>query len=112
MKPESHKSLSRKVIDSNIKSVQPPFYTYICQHYVEGVGVVVLYLAKLKGFVSLFSRMEGGNCTFQIPSTELFRFSHRVPSFKMTGQERVGVPVGSYELLSPLIFVGMGFWEI
>ncbi|KAG4945824.1 hypothetical protein JHK87_041831 [Glycine soja] len=73
-------------------------FVEILSDYVEGVGVVVLYLAKLKGFVSLFSRMEGGNCTFQIPSTELFRFSHRVPSFKMTGQERVGVPVGSYEL--------------
>ncbi|TKY72026.1 DnaJ-like subfamily B member 12 [Spatholobus suberectus] len=73
-------------------------FVEILSDYVEGVGVVVAYLAKLKGFVSLFSRMEGGNRTFQIPSVELFRFSHRVPSFKMTGQERVGVPVGSYEL--------------
>ncbi|CAJ1962269.1 unnamed protein product [Sphenostylis stenocarpa] len=73
-------------------------FVEILSNYVEGVGVLVAYLAKLKGFVSLFSRMDGDKHTIQIPSAELFRFSHRVPSFKMTGQERVGVPVGSYEL--------------
>ncbi|XP_020220735.1 uncharacterized protein LOC109803532 [Cajanus cajan] len=73
-------------------------FVEVLSDYVEGVGVVVAYLAKLKGFVSLFSQIEGYKRTFQIPSAELFRFSHRVPSFKMTGQERVGVPVGSYEL--------------
>ncbi|KAJ1414268.1 hypothetical protein SESBI_19122, partial [Sesbania bispinosa] len=74
-------------------------FVEILSDYVEGVGVVVAYLAKLKGFVSLFSQIvKGGNRTFQIPSVELLRFSHRVPSFKMTGQERAGVPVGSYEL--------------
>ncbi|XP_061374350.1 uncharacterized protein LOC133316595 [Gastrolobium bilobum] len=74
-------------------------FVEIMSDYVEGVGVVVAYLDKLKGFVSIFSQItKGGNRTFQIPSVELFRFSHRVPSFKMTGQERVGVPVGSYEL--------------
>ncbi|KAK7303172.1 hypothetical protein RJT34_14074 [Clitoria ternatea] len=73
-------------------------FVKILSDYVEDVGVSVAYLAKLKGFVSLFSQMEGGNNSFQIPPVDLFRFSHRVPSFKMTGQERVGVPVGSYEL--------------
>ncbi|ESW19848.1 hypothetical protein PHAVU_006G160400 [Phaseolus vulgaris] len=73
-------------------------FVEILSDYIEGVGVVVAYLAKLKGFVSLFTKMDGGKHTIQIPSAELFRFSHRVPSFKMTGQERVGVPVGSWEL--------------
>lgn len=36
---------------------------------------------------------------FQVPSAELYRFSHRIPSFKMTGHEEgCGVPSGSFEL--------------
>ncbi|XP_028781459.1 uncharacterized protein LOC114737669 [Neltuma alba] len=74
-------------------------FVEILTDYVEGEGVFIAYLAKLKGFVSLFSRiMKEGAYPIKIPSAELFRFSHRVPSFKMTGQERVGVPVGSWEL--------------
>ncbi|KAL2341177.1 hypothetical protein Fmac_009117 [Flemingia macrophylla] len=85
MDPESHRQYGFEFVE-------------ILSDYVEGVGVVVAYLAKLRGFVSLFSQIEGYKRTSQIPSAELFRFSHRVPSFKMTGRERVGVPVGSYEL--------------
>ncbi|KAI4317664.1 hypothetical protein L6164_025515 [Bauhinia variegata] len=74
-------------------------FVEIMSDYVGGNGVSVAYLAKLKGFVSLFFQVvKEGNNSFQIPSRELFRFSHRVPSFKMTGQERAGVPRGSYEL--------------
>ncbi|CAI8590807.1 unnamed protein product [Vicia faba] len=74
-------------------------YVEILSDYVEGAGVIVAYLAKLKGYVSLFSRItNGANQPFQISPAELFRFSHRIPSFKMTGQERAGVPEGSYEL--------------
>ncbi|RDX68123.1 hypothetical protein CR513_52917, partial [Mucuna pruriens] len=74
-------------------------FVEILTDYVEGEGVYVAYLAMLKGFVSLFFRnMKEDNKSFQIPPLELFRFSHRVPSFKMTGEEGVGVPTGSYEL--------------
>nr|KYP58038.1 Protein HLJ1 [Cajanus cajan] len=74
-------------------------FVEILTDYVEGEGVYVVYLAKLKGFVSLFFRnMKEDNKSFQIPKQELFRFSHKVPSFKMTGEEGVGVPTGSYEL--------------
>lgn len=74
-------------------------FVEVLSDYVEGAGVFVSYLAKLKGFMSLFSRItKGGGCSFQIPPAELFRFSHRVPSFKMTGLERAGVPVGAFEL--------------
>ncbi|KAF7837165.1 DnaJ-like subfamily B member 12 isoform A [Senna tora] len=84
----------------NVESHQKYEYEFveILSDYVEGKGVSVAYLDKLKGFVSLFSRtMKGVEC-FQIPSVELYRFSHRVPSHKMTGQEREGVPEGSFEL--------------
>ncbi|KAK1439427.1 hypothetical protein QVD17_05245 [Tagetes erecta] len=62
-------------------------------------GVLVAYMVKVEGFVSLFqktSRAQLAKC--QVPSSNLFRFSHRIPSVKLTGNERPGVPVGSYEL--------------
>ncbi|KAJ1389964.1 hypothetical protein SESBI_37877 [Sesbania bispinosa] len=46
-------------------------FVKILSDYVDGEGVYIAHLAK---------------------------FSHRIPSFKMTGQEGVDVPVGSYEL--------------
>ncbi|XP_028759853.1 uncharacterized protein LOC114718644 [Neltuma alba] len=74
-------------------------FVEVLSDYVEGGEVSVAYLEKMKGFVSLFTRAnKNGEDSFQIPSVELFRFSHRIPSFKMTGQERVGVPKGSFEL--------------
>ncbi|KAL2339091.1 hypothetical protein Fmac_013537 [Flemingia macrophylla] len=74
-------------------------FVEILTDYVEGEGICVLYLAKMKGFASLFfQNMKEDNKSFQIPTQELFRFSHRVPSFKMTGEEGLGVPTGSYEL--------------
>ncbi|TKY54101.1 HLJ1 protein [Spatholobus suberectus] len=85
----------------DVESHQQHDYEFveILTDYVEGEGVNVAYLAKLKGFVSLFFRnMKEDNKSFQIPPLELFRFSHRVPSFKMIGEEGVGVPTGSYEL--------------
>ncbi|KAK7387850.1 hypothetical protein VNO78_22646 [Psophocarpus tetragonolobus] len=72
-------------------------FVEILTDYVEGEGVYVAYMAKLKGFVSLFQNINEENKSFQIPQQELFRFSHRVPSVKMTGREGVGIPSGSYE---------------
>lgn len=74
-------------------------FVEILSEFAQDVGIHVAYLIKVKGFASLFCRMvkeEMG--TFQVPPVELFRFSHRVPSFKMTGEEREGVPKGSFEL--------------
>lgn len=67
--------------------------------FTEEAGIDVALLAKVKGFSSLFCRMvkEGGK-SFQVPAAELFRFSHRIPSFPLTGDEREGVPKGSFEL--------------
>jgi hypothetical protein len=33
-----------------------------------------------------------------IPGSYKYRFSHMVPCFRMSGEEREGVPKGSYEL--------------
>ncbi|XP_065863545.1 uncharacterized protein [Euphorbia lathyris] len=87
------------------KSQSEPFekfeyeFVEILSEYTEGVGVTVAYLGKLKGFVCVFCRIsKEGNATFQIPHGELYRFSHMIPSFKLTDKEKQGVPKGSFEL--------------
>ncbi|XP_062084612.1 uncharacterized protein LOC133790833 [Humulus lupulus] len=73
-------------------------YVEILSDYQEDTGVSVAYLGRVKGFVSLFQQIQlHGTVKLQIPPNELYRFSHRIPSFKMTGEEREGVPKGSYE---------------
>ncbi|TYI92342.1 hypothetical protein E1A91_D02G062700v1 [Gossypium mustelinum] len=82
----------------------------------EGVGIHVAYLTKVKGFVSVFCPMsKDGVNTILIPPNELLRFSHKVPSFVLTGKERKGVPKGSFELdpasLPEEVFVPKGLKE-
>ncbi|XP_020205050.1 LOW QUALITY PROTEIN: meiotically up-regulated gene 184 protein-like [Cajanus cajan] len=74
-------------------------YVEILSDFVENVGIAVAYLGKVKGFVSLFQKIakNGVNMFYVLPN-ELYRFSHRIPSYKMTGNEREGVPIGSFEL--------------
>ncbi|XP_022761203.1 uncharacterized protein LOC111307449 [Durio zibethinus] len=74
-------------------------FVEILSENAEGVGIRIAYLTKVKGFVSVFCQMsKDGVDAFLIPPNELFRFSHRVPSFVLTGEERKGVPKGSFEL--------------
>ncbi|CAK7332885.1 unnamed protein product [Dovyalis caffra] len=74
-------------------------FVEILSEYAEGVGARVAMLGKVKGFVSLFCRIrKEGMDAFEIPPGEMFRFSHMIPSFKLTGEEREGVPMGSFEL--------------
>ncbi|ESQ41882.1 hypothetical protein EUTSA_v10012639mg [Eutrema salsugineum] len=79
-------------------------YTYefveILSEYAEGIAIEVAFLRKVKGFASVFCRIasDGRSNTFQIPPHELLRFSHSIPSIKLTGKERNDVPAGSYEL--------------
>ncbi|MQM17259.1 hypothetical protein Taro_050225 [Colocasia esculenta] len=74
-------------------------FVEILSDFASDAGVNVRPLVKVKGFVSLFC--PGGRkatCILHIPPSELLRFSHMVPSYKMTGKEREGIPEGSYEL--------------
>ncbi|XP_033147786.1 protein split ends [Brassica rapa] len=62
-------------------------------------GVGVAYLGRVEGFTSVYELAEQhGLLKMMIPSDEMLRFSHRVPSFKLTGDEKKGVPAGSFEL--------------
>ncbi|GAB4851220.1 hypothetical protein Ancab_030516 [Ancistrocladus abbreviatus] len=71
-------------------------FVEVLSEYDYTVGIHVAYLGKLKGFGSLFC--QKGEDELIIPPNEVLRFSHRVPSCKMTGKEREDVPRGSFEL--------------
>ncbi|CAN8244067.1 unnamed protein product [Cochlearia groenlandica] len=75
-------------------------FVEILSEYAEGDAIEVALLRKLKGFASVFCRApsSGGSGTFQIPPREFLRFSHGIPSTKLTGEKGNGVPIGSYEL--------------
>ncbi|KAI4379022.1 hypothetical protein MLD38_016428 [Melastoma candidum] len=89
---------------SDPKKYLPHRYEYVevLSDFEEDLGVKVACLRRLLGFVSLYKRVDEGNdgkgASYQIPPNEKYRFSHRVPSFKMTGKERADVPSGSVEL--------------
>ncbi|KAI3921098.1 hypothetical protein MKX01_036077 [Papaver californicum] len=71
----------------------------VLSDYTHNSGILVARLVKLKGFVCLFKPTENnGLASFQIPSSEMLRFSHRVPSFRTNGEERQDVPEGYFEL--------------
>lgn len=74
-------------------------YVEIVSDFSENVGIEVACLGKVEGFKSLFERTgKNGENTFCILPKELYRFSHQVPSYKMTGDEKEGVPKGCFEL--------------
>ncbi|KAE8718624.1 Bifunctional 3-dehydroquinate dehydratase/shikimate dehydrogenase isoform 1 [Hibiscus syriacus] len=81
---------------------KPPYqydFVEVLTDFDKEVGIGVAHLGKVKGFVSIFRQTErDGVISFQISSFELYRFAHQVPSFRMTGNEREGIPVGSFEL--------------
>ncbi|XP_010494032.1 PREDICTED: uncharacterized protein LOC104771234 [Camelina sativa] len=80
---------------------QPYEYDFVevLSNFKDGVGLGVAYLGKVEGFVSLFRQeAQYGVLQLQILPSEMLRFSHKVPSFKMTGKERKGVPPGCFEL--------------
>lgn len=73
-------------------------FVEILSDYDENNGVRVSYLEKVKGFVSLFRPIKEGKETVIGKGSDKYRFAHMVPSVRMTGEERKGVPKGSYEL--------------
>ncbi|KAK2640698.1 hypothetical protein Ddye_028493 [Dipteronia dyeriana] len=79
--------------------VDLPVACEVLTDFKANVGIGVAYLGKVKGFVGVFQRIaKNGVLSFNIAPGELYRFSHRIPSFRMTGKERDGVPEGSFEL--------------
>ncbi|XP_024038959.1 uncharacterized protein LOC18043048 isoform X2 [Citrus clementina] len=76
----------------------PPYqyeFVEVLTDFDENVGIGVAYLSKVNGFVSLFKQTAHHGV---IPPAHMYRFSHQIPSYRMTGKEREEVPVGSFEL--------------
>lgn len=70
-------------------------FVQVLSGYGDSISVHVAYMNKLKGFTCLFHR---GKRLISSPAKDMFRFSHRIPSIKMTGMEKDGIPEGSCEL--------------
>ncbi|KAL6519188.1 hypothetical protein OROGR_018508 [Orobanche gracilis] len=84
--PENHRKYKYEIVE-------------VLLDFVTVDGIKVCYLAKVTGFVSLFQRSSKNETnSFLIRPNELYKFSHLVPCYKMTGDERQGVPAGSFEL--------------
>lgn len=87
---------------SEPKKHGPPYqfeFVEVLTDFMVDVGIGVAYLGKVKGFVSVFQQADcGGVLSFCIRPSELYRFSHRIPSCRLTGKEGVGVPARSFEL--------------
>ncbi|MCL7033789.1 hypothetical protein MKW94_029581 [Papaver nudicaule] len=74
-------------------------FVVVLSEYPNVSGILVANLVKLKGFTSLFkpTKINGMAC-FQIPSSEILRFSHRIPSVRTNGKEQKDIPEGYFEL--------------
>ncbi|CAA7061906.1 unnamed protein product [Microthlaspi erraticum] len=85
--PDSHRKYEYEVVE-------------ILSDYAGGSGgVSVAILHKAKDFASVFFRMGFGDAEVsQILPHSLYRFSHRIPSYKMKRVEVKGVPRDAYEL--------------
>lgn len=66
--------------------------------YDEVHGISIIPLVKVTGFRTVFQRHQDPNATMKIPKEEMFRFSHLVPFYRMSGEEAANVPKDSYEL--------------
>ncbi|MFS7940210.1 putative DnaJ domain, Chaperone J-domain superfamily [Helianthus anomalus] len=70
----------------------------VLEDFNEEKGVVVAPLVKVVGFKSVFCQHADVAEARTIPRDEIFRLSHQVPFYLLTGEEAVGVPEGCLEL--------------
>ncbi|KAF2318397.1 hypothetical protein GH714_006617 [Hevea brasiliensis] len=70
----------------------------VLEDYSEELGVTVAPLVKVVGFKTLFHQHLDPGEIRCIPKKEMFRFSHLIPSYLLTGQEGPNAPKGCLEL--------------
>ncbi|KAJ6824131.1 uncharacterized protein M6B38_127375 [Iris pallida] len=70
----------------------------VIDDYNEEQGVLVTPLVKVAGFRAVFHRHLDPKEIRRIPREEMFRFSHQVPSYLLTGEEAHTAPKGCREL--------------
>ncbi|CAL0305177.1 unnamed protein product [Lupinus luteus] len=70
----------------------------VLDDYSDEGGVNVAPLVKVGGFKTVFHRNADPGKVRNIRKAEMFRFSHQVPSYLLTGQEGHNAPSGCLEL--------------
>ncbi|OAY75649.1 DnaJ subfamily B member 12 [Ananas comosus] len=70
----------------------------VLDEYNEVNGISVIPLVKIGGFKTVFKRHTDPKEVKRIPKEEMFRFSHQVPSYLLTGEEAQNAPKGCREL--------------
>lgn len=71
----------------------------VMEDFNEEIGsVTVAPLVKISGFKTVFHRHKDPQAVKTFPKEELFRFSHQVPSYLLSGQEAQNAPEGCFEL--------------
>lgn len=70
----------------------------VVEDFDEEQGVAVTPLVKVSGFKTVFDKYGDPDGLRRIPKEELFRFSHQVPYYLLTGQEAHNAPKGCREL--------------
>ena len=71
----------------------------VMSDFTEGDVISVVRLVKVQGFVSLFVQaIDKESSSIKIQMKDVLQFSHKIPSYRLTGNEREGIPKGSLEL--------------
>ncbi|KAM6594673.1 hypothetical protein CsatA_002376 [Cannabis sativa] len=70
----------------------------VLEDYNEERGVTVVPLVKVAGFKTVFRRHQDPSKIRTIPREQMFRFSHQVPSYLLTGNEGQNAPKDCWEL--------------
>ncbi|KAM0934875.1 putative DnaJ domain, Chaperone J-domain superfamily [Dioscorea sansibarensis] len=70
----------------------------VLDDYNEHQGVYVMPLLKVAGFKTVFHRHLDHRKVRRIAKKEMFRFSHQVPAYVLTGKEADNAPKGCLEL--------------
>ncbi|RZC60609.1 hypothetical protein C5167_022365 [Papaver somniferum] len=70
----------------------------VLDDFDEEQGITVTPLVKVAGFKTVFHRHLDPGEARRIPREEMFRFSHQVPSYMLTGEEAQNAPKGCHEL--------------
>ncbi|PKA63806.1 Chaperone protein dnaJ 49 [Apostasia shenzhenica] len=70
----------------------------VLEDYNESEGISVVPLVKVAGFKAVFLRHMDPKEIKKIPREEMFRFSHQVPFYVLTGEEANNAPKDCVEL--------------
>ncbi|XP_022158022.1 uncharacterized protein LOC111024612 [Momordica charantia] len=70
----------------------------VLDDFNEDQGVSVAPLVKVVGFRTVFRKHMDPKEVRKIPKEEMFRFSHQVPNYLLTGEEAQNAPKGCREL--------------